>query len=772
MHKRRLSESNRTGHSFCTWMLATLAGVALTAGLAVVPAPRAGAAPVALAWPVVAANHDGRLEVFAPGLDGSLWHNPQWIPGNSWQGWTSLERPRTDAVDGVPAAALNEDGRLEIFARSAGVYYHKWQTSPGGSWSSWESLGRPNLEVEGFPPAVGTNQDGRLEIFMSDGLEVWHNWQQAPNSNNWSGWASLGRPATAFPARDIPAVERNADGRLEVFMTVPGTGLVHHRYQLSPGGSWASWTPVGGLGTKQPDGHVQSVAVAANSDGRLEAFGVVENSVPHLGTLWHSWQKSPGQGWSDWKRLGNVGDLSPEADLTAIQNQDGRLEVFGITSSCILESCRILHQWQTSAGGSWSAPSLLSSDTFTFKFNVAINLDGRLELFTSKDGVVYHAWQQAPGQGWSGFVPLEADPDPGGPGRDRPPTVRAGRDAYGPEGSALALNGQADDDTGPPDVTWTYQIDSNVDQGATCTFSDPHSLTTTITCTDDASFVVTLTADDGVNNPVSSSLTAHVRNVAPRFSRNIPEFAGRLRTTDSRVGPAPWSVYRAGSTVQVNGPFIDPGSNDTQTCVVRWDDGETETYASQHNNCDRAHVYQHPGMYTIVVTATDDDGGVDSWTTMVVVYDPDAGFATTGGFIDSPADALTSIPDAQGKLHVQANPKYHKADAGPAPSGGKVDALLQESGFRLASASLEWLVVTVDDKVAVKGIGSINGESGYGFVLYGYDQPDALRLVVWPLSAGPVPGNSTLYDNRRGADFDLDLADPQSLAGGSVQIHR
>jgi len=177
-------------------------------------------------------------------------------------------------------------------------------------------------------------------------------------------------------------------------------------------------------------------------------------------------------------------------------------------------------------------------------------------------------------------------------------------------------------------------------------------------------------------------------------------------------------------------------------------------------------------MYTINVTVTDDDGGADSKTVMVIVYDTDAGFATGAGFVNSPTGALVSDPNATGKLHFHLNARYHKSDQGPAPSGGKVSARLNGNDFSLHSTSLEWLVVVPDGKIAVKGTGTVDGHDGYGFVVYGYDaDPDSFRLVVWPLSSGPIPASNILYDNRLDTNYDLDLASPQNLAGGSINVH-
>jgi hypothetical protein len=38
----------------------------------------------------VSHNADGRMEIFARGSDGALWHNWQTGPSNGWSGWASM----------------------------------------------------------------------------------------------------------------------------------------------------------------------------------------------------------------------------------------------------------------------------------------------------------------------------------------------------------------------------------------------------------------------------------------------------------------------------------------------------------------------------------------------------------------------------------------------------------------------------------------------------------------------------------------------------------
>jgi hypothetical protein len=100
----------------------------------------------------VAAAADGRLELFAiggsqadPTKDNVLYHIWQTAPNNGWSDWYSHGTPGVSLAPGPrPAVAAAADGRLELFAVGAdGALYHMWQTAPNGGWSDWYSHGHP-----------------------------------------------------------------------------------------------------------------------------------------------------------------------------------------------------------------------------------------------------------------------------------------------------------------------------------------------------------------------------------------------------------------------------------------------------------------------------------------------------------------------------------------------------------------------------------------------------------------------------------------------------
>jgi hypothetical protein len=194
---------------------------------------------------------------------------------------------------------------------------------------------------------------------------------------------------------------------------------------------------------------------------------------------------------------------------------------------------------------------------------------------------------------------------------DRPPVVTVA-DASGNEGAAIAIGGTATDPDGDPLTTsWTVTPGAGVDPGATCTIAAPASLSTTVSCTDDGSYTLTLTASDGINAPVSATGTLTVANVAAAVSITSPT-SGQL--------------FQLGDTVIVTAPFSDPGTNDTHTCSIDWGDTTvapgTLTESAGAGTCTGSHVYSSNGPKTITVSVTDDDGATGTASVTIDINAP------------------------------------------------------------------------------------------------------------------------------------------------------
>ena len=195
---------------------------------------------------------------------------------------------------------------------------------------------------------------------------------------------------------------------------------------------------------------------------------------------------------------------------------------------------------------------------------------------------------------------------PFGPPWNMKPSVDAGDDVGGSEGTAITLSGSATDPDGNDTVSvgWTYTAEAGVDAGATCAFTNASVAVTGVTCTDDGVYTATLTANDGVNT-VSDTVTVTVTDVAPTITALT----------------APTGPVAVATEVKLTATFTDAGANDTYTCAVNWDDNASTAGAVSGSTCQATHTYPSAGQYQPTVTVTDDDGGVDSDSTTIDVME-------------------------------------------------------------------------------------------------------------------------------------------------------
>jgi hypothetical protein len=151
----------------------------------------------------------------------------------------------------------------------------------------------------------------------------------------------------------------------------------------------------------------------------------------------------------------------------------------------------------------------------------------------------------------------------------------------------------------------------------------------------------------------------------------------------------------------------------------------------------------------------------------VVVYDPDGGFVTGGGWIDSPVGACPRGPTLTGKAKFGFVSKYKKGATVPT---GQTAFHFMVSDLSFHSDDYEWLVIA-GARARYKGTGAINSEGNYGFMVTAIDGEmaggggsDKFRIKIWEKDTGTI-----IYDNQMGA---ADDADPATvIGGGSIVIH-
>lgn len=252
---------------------------------------------------------------------------------------------------------------------------------------------------------------------------------------------------------------------------------------------------------------------------------------------------------------------------------------------------------------------------------------------------------------------------------------------------------------------------------------------------------VTITVTEAVNNP--------------------PVIASVTVPTDPRP---------LGSTVSVSGTFTDPDAGDSHTAIWTWDDGTTSEGSVASGTVTGSHVYaDEAGIYTVALTVTDSKGAKETYTEeqYVVIYDPNAGFVTGGGWINSPAGAYADDPSLTGKATFGFVAKYHKGAKVPT---GQTEFQFKAGDLNFHSSSYDWLVVA-GARAQYKGVGTVNGAGDYGFMLSATDaaltpstNTDRFRIKIWDRASGKM-----VYDNQMGAGDDAEPA--TAIGGGSIVIH-
>jgi PKD repeat protein len=204
--------------------------------------------------------------------------------------------------------------------------------------------------------------------------------------------------------------------------------------------------------------------------------------------------------------------------------------------------------------------------------------------------------------------------------------------------------------------------------------------------------------------------------------------------------------------------------------VWDWGDGSESngmvSYSDSALSVVGSHTYTKPGVYTIKLTVTDDDGGSgESFFHYVVVYNPMGSFITGGGWFDSPPGAYASDSSLTGRAYFGFVARYDRASLFP----------VGQTSFFFGAAEISfrssWQLV-FGNTVMLRGSGTINGAGAYAFMLTATDGQasggagaDTVRIKIWDKSTGAI-----VYDSQMGTS---DSVDPTTIIrGGSIIVHK
>lgn len=237
------------------------------------------------------------------------------------------------------------------------------------------------------------------------------------------------------------------------------------------------------------------------------------------------------------------------------------------------------------------------------------------------------------------------------------------------------------------------------------------------------------------------------------------------KVTDFVVAPATQAV---GGLISLSAAAEDTGGSGLASWSYTINGGAAVQTALSGNTAALAAPVSFPAasVNEICVVARDGAGNVSQPVCQfAVAYDPNGGFVTGGGWIQSPVGAFTANPSLTGTANFGFVSKYQNGATTPS---GNTNFVFHAAGLYFRSTEYQWLVVG-GAKAQFRGSGAVNGVGGYSFLLTAVDGalagggPDRFRIKI----TGP---GGLVYDNMAGSGDDVEPA--TALGGGSIVIHR
>jgi hypothetical protein len=289
---------------------------------------------------------------------------------------------------------------------------------------------------------------------------------------------------------------------------------------------------------------------------------------------------------------------------------------------------------------------------------------------------------------------------------------------------------------------------------------------------------VTSTSPAGTYTIIPSGLTSS--NYAPITFTN-----GTLTVVDktapvasnSLATPNPVQINTTGVTVTATITDVGYGSSNIASAFYTMDGGAPVAMtlsgtAPTVTVTGAIPAFSAAGVHNVCVQGKDAAGNTSKADcVLLAVFDPNGGFVTGGGWVNSPAGAYTANPTLSGKATFGFVSKYVKGQTLPT---GNTQFQFHAAGFDFKSTSYDWLVIS-GARAQYKGSGSINGSGDYGFILTAVDGQtnggggtDYFRIKVYDKTTSAI-----IYDNMAGATDDATPGPSNSgtlLGGGSIQI--
>ncbi len=254
--------------------------------------------------------------------------------------------------------------------------------------------------------------------------------------------------------------------------------------------------------------------------------------------------------------------------------------------------------------------------------------------------------------------------------------------------------------------------------------------------------------DEGYPDVEQNRICGTVSSFSP-FALIVPEIPLSIREIYAPLEPLPVNTL-VNVSASIQGLYPDKN----YVATWNWGDGtnskglidlENRSIIGDHN-------YALPGIYTLTLNITDEQGNMTTREFQyIVIFEQSGGFVTGGGWITT----------QENKINFGINARYPKDSNVP---DGQMEIGNPDSDWKFKNSSYQWFAI-FDNLSMLHGVGNLNGEDGYGFVFSALDSDiDKIRIKIWELDTGFV-----VFDTQPGSS---NYALPTTpLGGGSIVIH-
>jgi hypothetical protein len=276
---------------------------------------------------------------------------------------------------------------------SNGRLYSIYQETPGGSWSQWAAdWAGPGNPKQFYELTAAQQNNGCVRFWALDmKLQLWTTGQISPGGN-WTKWEGPNWNKAPQGMKRIAASQQGGPRGAELW-AITDDYLLVTSYQETPGGNWSAWQPWPATPDKS---QFIEITAAQQNDGRVQLWAVDTRMQ-----LWSCWQTSPGGNWTAWSSP-NWGGAPKLKNIAACQQGGSRgAQLWGIT-----EDYAIVSIYQVSPGGNWSGWSTGNwwNGPLAYELTVAQQNNGCVQLWAiTLDGILTSVSQLSPGGNWGNW---------------------------------------------------------------------------------------------------------------------------------------------------------------------------------------------------------------------------------------------------------------------------------------------------------------------------------------------------------------------------------